>query len=166
MNMRIVLLMLFSVVLPSTLFADNFVSLFMEKCAEEERPLNNVNIGRTMLDKMAANTDDEELKNAFKELNSIRIISSDNVDDSKYYFKKANELIKESFYDYEEVVSLNEMGSKISVWVKNLNEEMQSLILFVIENDGKFSVITVSGKINFDSISKLSGSLRSGAPFP
>lgn len=166
MNMRIVLLMLFSVVLPSTLFADNFVSLFMEKCAEEERPLNNVNIGRTMLDKMAANTDDEELKNAFKELNSIRIISSDNVDDSKYYFKKANELIKESFYDYEEVVSLNEMGSKISVWVKNLNEEMQSLILFAIENDGKFSVITVSGKINFDSISKLSGSLRSGAPFP
>ena len=166
MNMRIVLLMLFSVFLPSTLFADNFVSLFMEKCAEEERPLNNVNIGRTMLDKMAANTDDEELKNAFKELNSIRIISSDNVDDSKYYFKKANELIKESFYDYEEVVSLNEMGSKISVWVKNLNEEMQSLILFVIENDGKFSVITVSGKINFDSISKLSGSLRSGAPFP
>ena len=99
MNMRIVLLMLFSVFLPSTLFADNFVSLFMEKCAEEERPLNNVNIGRTMLDKMAANTDDEELKNAFKELNSIRIISSDNVDDSKYYFKKANELIKESFYD-------------------------------------------------------------------
>ncbi len=166
MNMRIVLLMLFSVFLPSTLFADNFVSLFMEKCAEEERPLNNVNIGRTMLDKMAANTDDEELKNAFKELNSIRIISSDNVDDSKYYFKKANELIKESFYDYEEVVSLNEMGSKISVWVKNLNEEMQSLILFAIENDGKFSVITVSGKINFDSISKLSGSLRSGAPFP
>ena len=164
--MRIVLLMLFSVFLPSTLFADNFVSLFMEKCAEEERPLNNVNIGRTMLDKMAANTDDEELKNAFKELNSIRIISSDNVDDSKYYFKKANELIKESFYDYEEVVSLNEMGSKISVWVKNLNEEMQSLILFAIENDGKFSVITVSGKINFDSISKLSGSLRSGAPFP
>ncbi|NLX65346.1 MAG: hypothetical protein GXZ19_00965 [Bacteroidales bacterium] len=56
--MRIVLLMLFSVFLPSTLFADNFVSLFMEKCAEEERPLNNVNIGRTMLDKMAANTDD------------------------------------------------------------------------------------------------------------
>ena len=166
MNMRIVLLMLFSVFLPSTLFADNFVSLFMEKCAEEERPLNNVNIGRTMLDKMAANTDDEELKNAFKELNSIRIISSDNVDDSKYYFKKANELIKESFYDYEEVVSLNEMGSKISVWVKNWNEEMQSLILFAIENDGKFSVITVSGKINFDSISKLSGSLRSGAPFP
>ena len=166
MNMRIVLLMLFSVFLPSTLFADNFVSLFMEKCAEEERPLNNVNIGRTMLDKMAANTDDEELKNAFKELNSIRIISSDNVDDSKYYFKKANELIKESFYDYEEVVSLNEMGSKISVWVKNLNEEMQSLILFAIENDGKFSVITVSGKINFDSISKLSGSLRSGDPFP
>ncbi|NLX65347.1 MAG: DUF4252 domain-containing protein [Bacteroidales bacterium] len=106
------------------------------------------------------------MKNAFKELNSIRIISSDNVDDSKYYFKKANELIKESFYDYEEVVSLNEMGSKISVWVKNLNEEMQSLILFAIENDGKFSVITVSGKINFDSISKLSGSLRSGAPFP
>ena len=158
--------MLFSVLLPGTLFADNFVSVFMEKCAEDERPLNNVNIGKAMLEKMAANTDDEELKNTFKELNSIRIISSDNVEDSKYYFKKADGLIKELFYDYEEVASVNEMGSKISVWVKRQGEERQDVILIALDSDGKLSIITVSGKIDFNSISKLSGSLRNGQPFP
>jgi len=158
--------MLFSVFLPSTLFADNFVSVFMEKCAEEERPLNNVNIGKTMLEKMAANTDDEELKNTFKELNSIRVISSDNVEDSKYYFKKANELIKEAFYDYDEAVSVNEIGSKISVWVKRQEEERQDVVLIALDSDGKLSIVTVSGKIDFESISKLSGSLRNGEQFP
>lgn len=164
--MRIVMVMLFSLLLPVALLADNFVSVFMERCAEDERLLSNVNIGKTMLDRMAANTDDEELKSTFKELNSIRIISSDNVEDSKYYFKKANELIKESFRDYEEVVSLSEIGSKISVWVKRQGEEKQDLILIALDSDGKLSIITVSGKIDFDSISKLSGSLRDGQQFP
>ena len=164
--MRILIVMLFSLLLPVTLFADNFVSVFMDRCAEDERSLNNVNIGKTMLDKMAANTDDEELKTAFKELNSIRIVSSDNVEDSKYYFKKANELIKESFGDYQEAVSMSETGSKISVWMKRHDEERQDLILIALDSDGKLSIITVSGKIDFNSISKLSGSLRNGQQLP
>lgn len=163
--MRKILAIWFSLLLPGALLADNFVSVFMERCAEDERPLSNVNIGQAMLDKMAANTDDEELKNTFKELNSIRMINSDNVEDSKYYFKKATELIKESFYDYDEAVSVTEMGSKISVWVKRLGEEKQDLILISLDNGGKLSIITVSGKIDFDSISKLSGSLRDGQQF-
>ncbi|WP_298649520.1 DUF4252 domain-containing protein [uncultured Proteiniphilum sp.] len=164
--MRIIIVMLFSVLLPATLSADNFVSVFMDRCVEEERALNNVNIGKTMLDKMAANTDDEELKTAFKELNSIRIVSTDNVEDSKYYFKKANELIKESFGDYEEAVSVNEMDSKISVWIKRQHEEKQDLILISLDGDGKLTIITVSGKIDFNSLSKLSGSLRNGQQLP
>ncbi|OJV87141.1 MAG: hypothetical protein BGO34_12365 [Bacteroidia bacterium 44-10] len=164
--MRKIVIIWFSLLLPGILLADNFVSAFMDKCAEPERPLSNVNIGKAMLEKMAANTYDEELKSAFKELNSIRIISSDNVDDSKYYYQKATELIKESFYDYDEAVSVTEMGSKISVWVKRLGEEKQDLILIMLENDGKLSIITVSGKIDFDSISKLAGSLRNGQQFP
>lgn len=163
--MKFIIIILFSLFLPGTLLADNFVSVFMERCAEEERPLSNVNIGQAMLDRMAANTDDEELKNTFKELNSIRMINSDNAEDSKYYFKKATELIKESFYDYTEAVSVTEMGSKISVWVKRLGEEKQDLILISLDNSGELSIITVSGKIDFDSISKLSGSLRDGQQF-
>ena len=88
------------------------------------------------------------------------------MDDSKYYYQKATELIKESFYDYDEAVSLTEMGSKISVWMKRLGEEKQDLILIMLEGDGKLSIITVSGKIDFDSISKLAGSLRNGQQFP
>lgn len=164
--MKIIIVALFSLFLPGTLFADNFVSVFMDRCAENGRPLNNVNIGKTMLDKMAANTDDEELKAAFRDLHSIRIVSADNVEDSKYYFKKANELIKESFGDYEEAVSLSETGSKVSVWMKRHDEEKQDLILISLDSDGKLSIITVSGKIDFNSISKLSGSLRNGQQLP
>jgi hypothetical protein len=164
--MKIIIAVLFSLFLPAVLFADNFVSVFMDRCAEDGRRLNNVNIGKTMLDRMAANTDDEELKAAFKDLNSIRIISVDNVEDSEYYFEKAGELLKESFGDYREAVSLNETGSKISVWMKRQDEEMQDLILLSLDSDGKLSIITVSGKIDFNSISKLSGSLRNGQPFP
>lgn len=158
--------MLFSLLLSASLSANNFVSVFMDRCAESERPLNNVNIGRTMLDKMASNTNDEELKATFKELNSIRIVSSDNENDSKYYYKKANELIRESFGDYDEAVSMNEMGSKVSIWVKRQDEENQDLILISLDGDGKLTIITVSGKIDFNSLSKLSGSLRDGQQFP
>ncbi|WP_294083639.1 DUF4252 domain-containing protein [Proteiniphilum sp. UBA5384] len=163
--MRIIITLL-SLLLSATLSATNFVSIFMDRYAEDDRPLNNVNIGKTMLDKMAANADDEELKSAFKDLNSIRIVSSDNESDSKYYFKKANELMRESFSDYEEAVSVSDMNSKIFVWMKRHNEEKQDLILISLDNDGKLSIITVSGKINFDSISKLSQSLRNGQQLP
>lgn len=159
--MRVILIMLFSVLFPAVSSADNFVSLFMEKCAEEDRPLNNVNIGKGMLDRLVNNTDDEELKSAFKELNSIRIISTDDVGDSKYYYKKANELIKESFGDYEEAVSMNEAGSKISVWTKTLGNEKNCIILISLDSD-KLSIITFSGKIDFNSVSKLSGLIRNG----
>lgn len=161
--MRMITMVLFLMLLSLPAAADNFVSLFMEQCAEVERPLNNVNIGRTMLEKMASNTDDEELKNTFKQLNSIRIVSSDSEEDSRYYYKKANELMKNSFADYEEAVSMTDMGSKITIWIKQLGDGKQDLILISLESDGKLFIINVNGKIDFDTISKLSGSIREGA---
>jgi hypothetical protein len=158
--MRKTLLILFILVVSATVSANDFVTQFIEKYAEEERPLSNVNIGKTMLDKMAANTNDEELKNAFKELSSIRIVSSEDGGDSRYYFKKANELVKEAFGDYEEVVSVNERESKVSVLMKKRDEEMQDLILISLDDNSQLTIITVSGKIDFNSISKLSGSLK------
>lgn len=164
--MRAVIVLLFTLFLPASLLADNFISVFMEKYAQEDKLLNNVNIGKTMLDMMAENTADGELKNVFKELDSICIVSSDDVEDSKYYFEMANDLFVESFTDYEEVVSVNETGSKISVWMNKQGEELQELILVALDGDGGFSVISVSGKIDFDSLSKLSGSLKSGEQLP
>jgi hypothetical protein len=164
--MKIFTTALLTLILQAPLFADDFVSVFMDRCAEDGRRLNNVNIGKTMLDRMAVNTDDEELKTTFRNLNSIRIVSVDNADDSEYYFRKAEELIEESFGDYREAVSLNETGAKISVRMKRLDEENQEIILLSLDEDGKLSIITVSGKIDFNSISKLSGSLSNGQPFP
>lgn len=143
-----------------SLFANDFVSQFIERYSEEDRPLNNVNIGKTMLDKMADNTEDEELKNAFRELKSIRIVSTENAKDSRHYFQKANELVRKEFSDYEEVVSVNEKNSRISVWIKKEDENKQDLILISLDENSKLTIITVSGKIDFKSISKLSGSLK------
>ena len=144
----------------ASLFANDFVSKFIEKYSEDNRPLNIVNIGKTMLDKMADNTEDEDLKNAFRKLKSIRIVSTENSKDSRYYFQKANELVHEEFSDYEEVVSVNEKNSKISVWMKKEDENNEDLILVSLDENSKLTIITVSGKIDFKSISKLSGTLK------
>lgn len=158
--MRLITLIIVALLSNAPLFATGFITQFIDKYSVEERPLSNVNIGKKMLDKMAANTEDEELKTAFKELKSIRIVSSENTNDSRYYFQKANELVKEEFSDYEEMVSVNDKDSKISVWMKKEDENKQDLILISLDENSKLTIITVSGKIDFKSISKLSGTLK------
>lgn len=158
--MKKTLLIAWLIALPTLLSASDFVTLFMEQCAEEKRPLNNVNIGETMLEKMAENALDEELKETFSKLNSIRIVSSDNRRDSRHYFRKADELIRDSFADYREVVSVNEEESRISVWMKEVSEKEQDLILLSLDEKGLFTVINVNGEIDFNSISRLSGTLK------
>lgn len=148
------------IALPAMVSASDFVTLFMERCAEGSRPLNNVNIGKDMLHQMAENATDETLKEAFGKLNSIRIISSDSKRDSRHYFRKANELVREAYADYREVVSVNEQDTRISVWLKEVSDEEQHLILLSLDEEGKFTVITVTGVIDFNSIARLSGSLK------
>ena len=154
------LLLSFVLILSASLFANDFVTQFLERYADEDRPLNNVNIGKTMLEKMAVNTDDKELGQTFRDLSSINIVSSENKRDSRFYFNKANEMVKELFSDYEEVVSVNEKESKISVWMKQEDKEISNLILLSLEENSKFTLITVSGKIDFQSMAKLSGALK------
>lgn len=139
-------------------FAGDFINQFIQKCVEEGMPVNNVNIGKSMLDKMASSTDDEELKNIFHDLSSIRIITTENKKDSRIYFKKATELAAQEFSDYQEVVSVNERKTKITILQKQLNEKTQELIFIGLDEDSKLTIITVSGKIDFKSISKLSES--------
>lgn len=158
--MKKTILIAWLIALPTLLSASDFVTLFMEQCAEEKRPLNNVNIGETMLEKMAENALDEELKETFSKLNSIRIVSSDNRRDSRHYFRKADELIRDSFADYREVVSVNEEESRVSVWMKEVSEKEQDLILLSLDEEGLFTVINVNGEIDFNSISRLSGTLK------
>ncbi len=52
--MRKTMLILIILLTSASLFANGFVTQFINKYSEEGRPLNNVNIGKTMLDKMAA----------------------------------------------------------------------------------------------------------------
>ncbi|MDK2852862.1 MAG: hypothetical protein PWQ38_1127 [Proteiniphilum sp.] len=161
--MKKTVLIAWLIALPALLSASDVVALFMERYAEDNRPLNNVNIGKAMLERMAEETTDEELKKTFSMLNSIRIISSDSKRDSRHYFRKAEELISESYSDYQEVVSVNEENRRISVWLKEMSESEQDLILLSLDEEGKFTLINVTGQIDFDSISRLSGSLKNKA---
>ena len=154
------LLIIFALFLSTSVFANDFVTKFLQQCVEQNRPVSNVNIGRTMLNKMAANTNDEELKAAFKDLKSIRIITTEDKNDSRYYFNKAKETLAKEFADYKEVVSVNERKSKMNILLKKIDEKTQELILIALDDDSKLTIITVSGNINFESISKLSQSLR------
>jgi hypothetical protein len=148
--MKKTVLIAWLIALPALLSASDVVALFMERYAEDNRPLNNVNIGKAMLERMAEETTDEELKKTFSMLNSIRIISSDSKRDSRHYFRKA-------------VVSVNEENRRISVWLKEMSESEQDLILLSLDEEGKFTLINVTGQIDFDSISRLSGSLKNKA---
>ncbi|MDO5665786.1 MAG: DUF4252 domain-containing protein [Bacteroidia bacterium] len=152
----------FALLLTTSIFANDFIAKFLKECVEADRPVNNVNIGNAMLNKMASNTSDEELKTTFRELNSIRIITTENKKDSKYYFEKAKEIAFNEFTDYKEVVSVNERKSKINILLKKIDEKTQDLILIALDDDSKLTIITVSGNIDFNSISKLSSSLREG----
>ena len=66
------------------------------------------------------------------------------------------------FTDYKEVVSVNERRSKINILMKKTDEKTQDLILMALDDDSKLTIITVSGNIDFNSISKISDSLRKG----
>lgn len=158
--MKKTVLIAWLIALPALLSASDVVALFMERYAEDNRPLNNVNIGKAMLERMAEETTDEELKKTFSMLNSIRIISSDSKRDSRHYFRKAEELISESYSDYQEVVSVNEENRRISVWLKEMSESEQDMILLSLDEEGKFTLINVTGQIDFEAISRLSGSLK------
>lgn len=160
--MRKIFLVLFTLFLATSTFANDFITRFLKECVETERPVSNVNIGKAMLNKMASNTSDEELKTTFRELNSIRIITTENKADSKYYFEKAKEMVSSKFTDYREVVSVNERRSKINILMKKTDEKTQDLILMALDDDSKLTIITVSGNIDFNSISKISDSLRKG----
>ena len=160
--MRSIFLVLFTLFLATSAFANDFITRFLKECVETERPVSNVNIGKAMLNKMASNTSDEELKTTFRELNSIRIITTENKADSKYYFEKAKEMVSSKFTDYREVVSVNERRSKINILMKKTDEKTQDLILMALDDDSKLTIITVSGNIDFNSISKISDSLRKG----
>lgn len=138
------------------LFAGDFITRFMEKYSENKQGINNVNIGRSMLEKMASHTEDEDLKKTFNNLNSIRIITSESRKDSKDYFNKAQELVNEEFSDFKEMVSVNEKKAKMNVLFKKTDEKNQELILLGLDADDKLTIISISGKIDFNSISKLS----------
>lgn len=45
--------------------------------------------------------------------------------------------------------------------MKRNDEETQNLILISLDEEDKLTIITVSGKIDFNSFSKLSGSIKS-----
>lgn len=147
----------------SSVFAGDFISRFLEKYTDEKHLFNNVNIGNTMLQKMAANSQNEELKKIFQNLNSIRIITNENKEDSHYYFKKAKELLsEEEFSDFNEVLTLNEHKAKVDIYMKNINDKKQILILIGLDPENKLTIITVTGKIDLSSISKLSGTFEKG----
>lgn len=141
----------------------DFITEFLNTCVEEKRPVSNVNIGKPILEKMASNTNDEELKKIFQNLNSIRIITTEDKKDAHHYFKKANELAAREFSDYQEVVSVNERNTKINVLTKSKDDKNQDIIFIGLDEDNKLTIINITGKIDFHAISKLSDSLSKEA---
>lgn len=154
--MKIYLILLGLLFSSMNISAGDFVTRFMEKFSDNRQEINNVNIGRSMLEKMATQTEDEDLKKTFQTLSSIRIITSENKKESRDYFNKAKELVREEFSDFTEMVSINDRRTQMNVLFKRTDEKKQELILLGLDADNKLTIISITGKIDFNSISKLS----------
>ncbi|MDR1517048.1 MAG: DUF4252 domain-containing protein [Dysgonamonadaceae bacterium] len=153
-------LALFAICLASPIFAGDFITRFLNQCVEGNRLVNNVNIGKTMLNKMIDITGDESLKTAFHDLRSIRLVTTENPSDSKFYFEKARDLASAEFGDYQEVVSVNEKRNKMSVLIREEGSDDQDIILILLDDNHNLTLITLSGKIDLASLSKLSTTLE------
>ena len=155
--MKIYFLIISLVFSSMNMFAGDFVTRFMDKYAQDKQfAINNVNIGNSMLEKMASHTEDTDLKKTFQNLNSIRIITLDNKKDSKEFYNKAQTLVSEEFADFKEMVSVNDRKTKMNVLFKKIDDKNQELILIGLDADNKLTIISITGKIDFNSISKLS----------
>ena len=103
--------------------------------------------------------DDQSLDDIISDLNGIKILTYEGSDQStKNAFEKKtrNTLVDENF---EELMRVREEDQDVKIMVKEKDNIIHELILFVAEKK-EIALISLSGIINLEKISKLSKSLN------
>jgi len=138
--------------------AQDIISSFIDK-HEKDDNLEVISIGKKMMRTLdSLTTDNPDLKEAIKGLETIRIVSSKDRDLDGEYYDCARDLLSKS-KGLKEILSINEEDKELIVMIRESKNLVKELIL-LSEKPEKFNLISISGNINLDVLLKYSEGLN------
>jgi hypothetical protein len=139
--------------------AQDIVTSFLDNHRKDDN-LELISIGKKMMEMMynALSSDNPDLKEAIKGLETIRIVSSKDQDLNKEYFNSAQTLLSKS-KGLEEFFSVSEEDNKLIVMIRKSKRYVKEIILLSEQPEG-FSLISISGAIDLDVLLKYSEGLN------
>ncbi|MCH2214647.1 MAG: DUF4252 domain-containing protein [Flavobacteriales bacterium] len=101
--------------------------------------------------------DNQEVLEAMKDLSGIRIITTDS-EDSRVDYKKA---INKVGSDYDLLMSVDEKDEKVRFFVREEGDDISELFM-IVGGEGNLFLMSISGLIDLDKISKISKNMDIG----
>jgi len=138
--------------------AQDIVKSFMDKHGKDDN-LEIITIGKKMMEKMYSLTSDNpDLTETIKDLETICIVSSKDLDVNKEYYNSARNLLYKS-KGMKEFFSMSDENNELLVMIRESKKNIKELILLSEQPDG-FNLISITGKINLDLLLKYSEGLN------
>ena len=98
--------------------------------------------------------DDKELKQFFKSLDDIKILSYENNADSvKYFTSELKKKLPSKFYN--DLMVINDGGDKVEFKIRERDNKVNELLI-IVTGDNSFSVVSIKGEIELDKVTELS----------
>jgi len=139
--------------------AQDVVKSFLEMHAKDDN-LEIVSIGKKMLKMVCTlSSDDPNLTNAIKDLETIRIVSSKDQDSIKEYYTCAQDLVAKA-KGFEGFFSMSKEDKELMVMIRESKGNIKELLLLSEQPEEGFNLISISGKINLDDLLQYSGKIE------
>ena len=145
---------LFFIWINSSVLAQDIVKSFIDKHGKDDN-LEIITIGKKTIETMyPLISENPDLIEVIKNLESIRIISSKDMEINKEYYDSARKLLSKS-KRMKELFSMSEDNKELIITVRESKNSIKELILLSEQDDG-FNLISISGAINLDVLLKYS----------
>ena len=142
----------------SSISAQDIVKSFVDKHGKDDN-LEIITIGKKMMETMyALISDNPDLTEAIKGMETIRIISSKDLDLNKEYYDSARKLLSKS-KGMKEFFSMSEENNELLIMIRESKNCIKELILLSEQSD-EFNLISISGTIDLDVLLKYSEGLN------
>jgi len=159
MNKKLAL-SLFAICVTATLVAQDAIDKYFSNYADDPN-FTSIVISSKMFGLFSNievdDPDNREVLDAMKDISGIRIITSDN-EDSKVDYKKA---ISQVGKDYELLMSVDEKDEKVRFFVREEGDEISELFM-IVGGEGNLFLMSISGLIDLNKISKISKNMDIG----
>lgn len=139
--------------------AQDGIIRFFNQYAEDER-FTTVFISPKMFELIGKfESDDEdwnEIREIIKDLGGLRVLTADSISDGVELYKNA--LSRVPANEYAELLTVRDGKENVRIWIKDSGKIISELLLLVGSPD-EFVLLSFTGKIDLDKISKLSKTL-------